>query len=104
MATSRALLVLALALPLASARLTSLPGFHTPQMGYNSWYDDFMNPSASAVLATADALKTSGLQAAGFTCAYPPPALPCPCAPPCLSYPSISIKPDPRHQHGRRHC
>jgi hypothetical protein len=56
----------------ANARLTSLPGFAKPQMGYNSWYDVLMNPSASAVLATADAMKTSGLQAAGYSCAFTP--------------------------------
>ncbi len=54
-------------LSLAAARVVSLPGVRTPQMGYNSWYDVLMSPSAEGVLETANALRTSGLQAAGYT-------------------------------------
>ena len=38
-----------------------------PQRGYNSWYHVGMNPSAESLLATAAALKTTGLQALGYT-------------------------------------
>ena len=50
----------------ARARFTTLPGFRSPQMGYNSWYDVLMNPSAESVLATASAMAKNGLQAAGY--------------------------------------
>ena len=50
----------------ARARFTTLPGFRSPQMGYNSWYDVLMNPSAESVLATASAMAKSGLQSAGY--------------------------------------
>lgn len=39
----------------------------TPQMGYNSWYDVLMSPSTEIVQATAQAMATNGLQAAGYT-------------------------------------
>ena len=38
----------------------------TPQMGYNSWYDVRMSPSANATLATAAALLESGLYELGY--------------------------------------
>ena len=38
-----------------------------PQMGYNSWYDMLMNPSADVLMETAAALASTGLQAAGYT-------------------------------------
>jgi hypothetical protein len=60
------LLALAATLTGAYARFTSLPGYHSPQLGYNSWYDVLMNPSAESVLATAAAMTKSGLQAAGY--------------------------------------
>jgi len=59
-------MLLFFALPFAAARLVNLPGVHTPQLGYNSWYDVFMSPSSAALLETASAMATNGLQAAGF--------------------------------------
>jgi alpha-galactosidase len=47
-------------------RLNTLPGFQTPQMAYNSWYDVMMNPSSEKILATAKAMTSSGLQKAGY--------------------------------------
>lgn len=38
----------------------------TPQMGWNSWYDVLMSPTAERVLATATALKALGLQQLGY--------------------------------------
>lgn len=38
----------------------------TPQMGYNSWYDVGMSPSADLVTNTAAAMASNGLQAAGY--------------------------------------
>jgi len=38
-----------------------------PQRGYNSWYDVLMGPSEASLLATAAALKSSGLAALGYS-------------------------------------
>ena len=61
------ILLLVTTVAVDARELSSLPGFRTSQMGYNSWYDVFMSPSSTALLATADAMASNGLQAAGYS-------------------------------------
>ena len=54
--------LLVCAVAVDARELSGLPGFRTSQMGYNSWYDVMMSPSSTALLATAEAMASNGLQ------------------------------------------